>query len=369
MQKSVISVLFSLLILFEVSAYADPIRVTFINPGRSDEVFWVMVSNFMQASANDLGIELEVMYAERNHLKMPRFTKEIAARKTKPDYLVVVNEKLVAGNMLETADEAQIPTFLMLNGLSEEQQDKFGTPRDKLKNWIGTLIPDNASAGYLIAKHTIESAKKQLASKSKGDLGLVAIAGDPATPASVQRVQGLQEALNEIQGVDFKQVIYGHWQQDRTAKATEKLFSRYPDLDILWAANDPMALGALEASVNAGKTPGKDIFISGLNWSNEALKEVKEGRMVTTVGGHFMVGGWVMVLLHDHFHGKDFSDEGLQLRIKVFGAITANNVNDYLNLFGDQDWDKIDFTRFAKSQNKAVGKYDFSLDRILEQFN
>ena len=61
-----------------------------------------------------------------------------------------------------------------------------------------------------------------------------------------------------------------------------------------------MALGAMEGVVAAGKSPGKDVFIGGLNWDPPALDKVKDGALVTTVGGHFMIGGWALVLLYDY---------------------------------------------------------------------
>ncbi|MFM8769829.1 MAG: sugar ABC transporter substrate-binding protein, partial [Rubrivivax sp.] len=52
-----------LLVLSCASAWAQ--RVAFINPGKSDEAFWVSATRAMQAAARDLGVQLEVRYAER----------------------------------------------------------------------------------------------------------------------------------------------------------------------------------------------------------------------------------------------------------------------------------------------------------------
>ena len=55
-------------LLLGVATGAAAQRVTFINPGKSSEGYWVTVSQVMQQSARSLGMELEILYAERNRL-------------------------------------------------------------------------------------------------------------------------------------------------------------------------------------------------------------------------------------------------------------------------------------------------------------
>ncbi len=137
----------------------------------------------------------------------------------------------------------------------------------------------------------------------------------------------------------------------------------------IWAANDPIALGVMEAMVDLDKKPGHGVFVGGLNWDVPALKKVREGALTTTMGGHFMTGGWVMVLLHDYHHGKDFAQKGANLKMKIFNEINSSNVDEYLQNFGDQKWDKIDFTRFSKVLNPEVKKYQFFLKALLKQMD
>jgi len=48
-----------------LAAGAQAASVVFLNPGHSNENFWVSYSRFMQAAAQDLGMELRVQYSER----------------------------------------------------------------------------------------------------------------------------------------------------------------------------------------------------------------------------------------------------------------------------------------------------------------
>ncbi|MDM8536907.1 ABC transporter substrate-binding protein [Desulfobacterales bacterium HSG17] len=363
--------LFTLFLFFcDFAGASERIRVTFLNPGVSDTKgstgsFWMMVNDFMQSAAQDLDIELEVLFAERDHINMRDIGIAVTKRTVKPDYLVIVNEMLQAGPVVEAANNAGIKTFLILNTFTGKQAKAYGPPRTKYPHWIGSLVPNNFFAGYTIGKLLVEDAIQKKLVAADGKIHMVAIAGDHVTPASVERVNGLNQALIESSNVELKQTFYAQWRKDSAVNITIGALHRYPEVSAIWCANDPIALGAMQSAVGHDRIPGRDLLVGGLNWSIPALEMVKDGTMVTSVGGHFMTGGWALVLLHDYHQGKDFASLGTQLNMKIFGAITKKNVMDYLTHFSDQNWDKIDFTRF--SLDKA-GAYEFSLEKILEQF-
>jgi len=350
-------------------AKADPMKVTFINPGISDPNdptggFWLSISAVMKEAARQFNIDLEVIYAERDHIRMQQQAREVAKRPLLPDYLIVVNEKLAADEMVKAADLAGLKVLVMSNVFTGEQAIQMGSPREKYKNWIGSLVPDNRFAGYQIAKRIIDQAKKGSAAKD-GRLRLLAINGDAATLAATQRLEGLKKAVSEHSNVELQQVFIGEWRQDKAREQTQIALTRYPQTDLIWAANDPMAMGAIEGAIEAKRRPGKDIFIGGLNWDAPALARVKDGSLVVSVGGHFMIGGCALVLVHDYHHGKDFADEGLEFQAPLFGLVDGKNIDAFLGKFGDRNWSKIDFTRLSKVNNPSTRKYNFSVKTLL----
>ncbi len=345
----------------------DQIEVTFVSCCLPEGFFWPKVETFMAAAADDLNINLEVIYAEMNHVKMTRLATDVANRPHPPDYLIVDNYKLQGGDMIQAADAAGVKVFLMANGLNEELVAEFGTPREKFSHWIGELTPDNHFAGYHLTKTLIDQALAQGGKAGDGTLHLLAVAGDHVTPAGLQREAGLAQAVAEYPDVVLQQVFPGHWQQAEAYKRVSAALDRFPETGAIWAANDEMALGAIEAAVEAGKIPGQNIFFGGVNWKKEALQKVENGTMAGSVGGHFMMGAWTLVVLYDYHHGKDFVDEGVQLRQTIFDVLTAKNVQEYLSIFGDEDWQKIDFTRFSKILNPTLTDYEFSVEAILRQ--
>src|SRR5215472_7984179 len=72
--------------------------VAFINPGKSDEIYWVTAAQGMQAAAHSLGMTFEVQYAQRERLKTLEIAREMVARPAgkRPEYIVVTDDYSVA---------------------------------------------------------------------------------------------------------------------------------------------------------------------------------------------------------------------------------------------------------------------------------
>ena len=90
----------SVLVLFSLHLpvhAADKPFVVFANPGSKDDVFFKLMTDFMQAAADDLGFELAVYYGNRNHVLIDENVETIFKRERLPDYLVGMNAPWVRG--------------------------------------------------------------------------------------------------------------------------------------------------------------------------------------------------------------------------------------------------------------------------------
>src|SRR5471030_1040077 len=96
--------------------------VVFIDPGKSDEVYWVTAARAMQAAATELGMRLEVRYAERDHLRAIQFARDIAALPAakRPDFVIMSNDNGTGPEMLRILDGAGVKTFLAFSSLPPE---------------------------------------------------------------------------------------------------------------------------------------------------------------------------------------------------------------------------------------------------------
>ncbi|MEJ2794072.1 ABC transporter substrate-binding protein [Iodobacter sp. LRB] len=354
------------LILLFSSPSSWAISVLFVNPGKESETFWVSVSQAMAAAAKNLGMELRVVYAERDHLRMPSLLQQTLDQGPKPDYLIVVNERQMAPPLLAIAERARIPVLLALNDLTTDQVKQFGTPRTHFKYWIGSLFPDNQQAGYLTGKALLTRLVQTKKPAANGQYQLLAIAGDKSTPASQDRVLGLQRALKEFPNVELKQIVYGNWGRGLAAEQMNVLRDRYPEVAAVWCANDLMAFGVI-ASLEQRKSRNKEVLVSAINYSNDAISMIKNGRLTALSAGHFMVGAWSMVLLYDYAHGQDFSgQQGAQMQLPLLGLVSASKANLFMDRFSEEGVQKINFARYSKVLNPKVKQYDFSLESLLQ---
>lgn len=334
---------------------AESIDVTFINPGGKTS-FWGMVSSTMKAAADDLDISLEIIDTERDRIQMLQTSRDIADRQEKPDYVIIVNELNQGVTMLKDMASAGIPVFFLLNTLNQEQIDSFTASGGTQDAILGSVTPDNEIAGYEMARSLIDAVRS-----TKGEdaqVSLLAILGDSATPAALDREAGLRRAIAETDGAEIVRAFPVLWSREEAEKRS-RLALRSLEVDAVWAANDDIAFGAIDAARANGKMPGDDLFFAGLNWSPAGLEGVRDGHMTMTHGGHFFGGAWAMVLLRD-IHDGTFEGGAVEFPMS---AVDRQNVDLFLERLGGQDWEKIDFKRFLRSEQD--GAYNFSADAIL----
>jgi len=341
--------------------------VAFINPGKSDEIYWATATQGMQAVAKSLGMTFEVQYAQREHLKTLEIAREMVARPAdkRPEYIVITNDYAVGAELLRIIDGAGVKSFLAYSSIPLDQRGDVGAPRTKYKGWLGSLEPQAEDAGYLTARALIERGKKEKAFAPDGKLHMLAIAGDRSTPSSINRNQGMRRAVDEDRMVVLEQEVYAAWTREKAAEQAEWLYQRYPDAKLIWAGNDLMAFGAMTAWEKRGGKPGVDAWFSGVNTSTEALEAIKSGRLTSLAGGHFITGAWALVLIHDYHHGRDFADEGLELRRPMFAAFTPRLADRYIERFSN-GFDGVDFSRYSKVRNPQLRRYDFGFLQLLE---
>lgn len=348
-------------------AVARAQSVAFINPGKSDEIYWVTATQAMQAAAESLGMTFEVQYAEREHLKTLAIAREMVARPAgkRPEYIVITNDYAVAGELLKIIDGAGIRTFLAYSSIPAEQRADIGAPRTKYKGWLGSLEPRAEDAGYLTARALIERGKKGKAFAPDGKLHLLAIAGDRSTPSSIHRNEGMRRAVAENPAVVLEQEVYAAWTREKAAEQSEVLFQRYPHVKLVWAGNDLMAFGAMQSWEKRGGKPGSDAWFSGINTSTEALNAVKSGRLTSLAGGHFITGAWALVMIYDYHHGRDFADEGLELERSMFAEFNPQLADRYIERYSG-GFRGVDFRRYSKVKNPQLKRYNFGFGQLLE---
>lgn len=348
------------LIAVAMSGYvqAGETRVTFINPGGTQS-FWGDVSQTMTAAAADLNIDLEILNADRRPYYMEELLKVRLEQGDLPEYVILVNELQEGARLIKMLEGHPIKVIFLLNGLTRTQLETLDETAKK--PIIGSIIPNNEQAGYEMAVSLVSHSRALMPDKER--LRLLALTGDDSTPAALDRQSGMERAIAEYGDVDLIAAVPVNWSGETAYDRTRAFLGR-TQIDMIWGANDDIALGASRAAVERGLEPGKNIALAGLNWSKPAMDAVRRGYLTMTHGGHFFAGAWVMVMLYDHHHNAADTTATNDVVFEM-SAITPANVDLFLERLGDKDWDKIAFSRFSRV-NTGLPLYDFSAEAILE---
>jgi ABC-type sugar transport system substrate-binding protein len=190
---------------------------------------------------------------------------------------------------------------------------------------------------------------------------VIGITGDPITPVSKARAQGAAAALSREPEDRIAQLVYGDWSFADGRDKTRVLLSRYPDANIVWAANDSMTLGAL-AAVREQRSP---VVVGGLGALPEAVTKVMRGDLAAIVAGDQFIGACAMVALYDYHHGVDFAQpDGPRLKLDYLTVLHGEKASRYDRIAFDQN-STPDFTGFSRYRRHAP-RYDFNLQALLD---
>ena len=114
------------------------------------------------------------------------------------------------------------------------------------------------------------------------DGGEVAIIEGKAGNASGEyRKQGATEAFKANSKIKLVASQPADWDRSKALDLAANLIQKYPNLKAIYAANDTMALGALQAVVNANKQ--NQIIVVGTDGAPEALDSIKQKGLSATV--------------------------------------------------------------------------------------
>lgn len=328
--------------------------MVFLNPGYTNERFWSDYSRYMQDAAGDLGVELEVLYGERDPERMLRNAQQVFAGKH-PDYLIFTNELFLGPALLRLFQNSDARLFALHSTLTEEQQALIGGSREYHRNWIGSLVPNDEEAGYLMARELIALTRGKPAE-------LLAFSGVNRTPSSTLRQAGLQRALSEAPHIKLMQAVHGEWQEQRAYEQAIGLLPRYPAVSLIWSANDEMAFGVLRAANELGRT----LHYTALNNSERVLKARIDGRIDILASGHFLLGACALVMLSDHARGLDFAERGGKDQVaSLLRTVDRVQSKQLLERLAQPDIG-MDFRQFSVLSQPQRQRYQCSIASLLE---
>ena len=144
------------------------------------------------------------------------------------------------------------------------------TDRIASGNLVAFVGADDYNIGLATARHLM---------KALGGKGNVLILeGVKGSLTNTDRVRGFMDAIKENPGVKLLASQPANYQRLNALQVMENLIQSFPQIDAVLAANDPMAVGALEALEGANRKA----LVIGINGSKEAVEFIKSGKLLAS---------------------------------------------------------------------------------------
>ncbi len=167
------------------------------------------------------------------------------------------------------AQAAGIPTFLVDRSV-DPNVAKAG------ENYIAFLGSDFVDQGRRVAEWTIENFK--------GETGIIVeLEGTTGSSPANDRKKGFDEAIAKDDRFEIVASQTGDFARDKGRQVMETLLQAHPDVNVVYAHNDEMAIGAIQALEAAGRKPGEDVTIVSIDGTRDALQAIIDGKMGVTV--------------------------------------------------------------------------------------
>lgn len=177
---------------------------------------------------------------------------------------------------------------------------------------------DNYDAGKLQGEFMKEKLPK--------DAKIVYLQGTPGLTHSKERLAGFTDtALKARPDVTVLASLSADYDRAQGMKVTEDWIQSFPHFDAIIAANDQMALGALEALKTADRLQG--VLISGVDGTVDALKAIKAGEMAQSI---FQNAKGQAEAAFEVIEGLKAGQPAPKEKIVAFESITQDNVDNYL---------------------------------------
>jgi len=255
--------------------------------------FFVDLKTGAEEKAAALGYELVVLDSENDPAKELSNVEDLV---TQGVDLILINpaDSDAVGNAVKEANNNDIPVITLDRGASEGEV-------------VTHIASDNVAGGVLAGEYIIE----QLSGKGK----VVELEGIAGTSAARDRGKGFNSA---IEGTDIEVVAKQTANFDRTEglNVMENILQGQDAIDAVFAHNDEMALGAMEAI----KSAGRDILVVGFDATGDALESIDAGEMAATVAQQPKLIGSLGVESADKVLSGESVDAFIPVNLKLISS-------------------------------------------------
>lgn len=255
--------------------------------------FFKEIADSITAEGARNGFKVAVVSGDFDVAKQQNQVKDFIVRKVSAIILCPCDSKAI-GPAIKEANAAGIPVFTADIACLDKQAEV-----------VSHVATDNYLGGKLAAEAIVEAT---------GGNGKMAILDYPEIESVIMRTKGFEDKLAEMKktnpeitlAVVAKLTAGGD--KAKGLKVTQDLLQAYPDLNAIFAINDPSALGAVAALDSAGKT-GK-IIVVGFDGQPEGRKAIRDGKIYADpIQFPDKIGLETMKAVMKYMKGEDVSRE------------------------------------------------------------
>ncbi|MBQ8963823.1 MAG: ABC transporter substrate-binding protein [Clostridia bacterium] len=212
----------------------------------------------MQAVADELGVELIPTDAGGDLAKQMSDIQDLVAQGV--DYLVVApQEEDGLQAALQDAMEKGIPVILVDRGINGEAGVQYTTE----------IMSDFIWEAEQLANLIVED--------SGNEGNIVILEGTQGATSTIDRQKGFVDVIEKSNMKIVADQVANYLLEEGQNVMANILQAQGDDIDYVFAHNDDMALGAIQAIKDAGKVPGVDIKVTGIDGPKAAMQAIIDG--------------------------------------------------------------------------------------------
>lgn len=248
----------------EAGGAADTLVVGF-SQMESDNPWRIAETQSIRDEAGKRGVQLVVTEAQGQTAKQVSDVEDLIARRVNV-ILLAPREFEGLTPALQAAKQARIPVILV-------DRAAAGTPGE---DYVTLLASNFVEQG--------QRAAEWLAQATGGQASIVELSGTPGSSVAADRAKGFRDGIAKYPGMRILASQTGNFSRAQGERVMQNLAqSLGPRVTAVYAHNDEMALGAIQALKAAGRRPGQDVTIVSVDGQRAALEAIQAGELGATV--------------------------------------------------------------------------------------
>ncbi len=226
--------------------------------------FFIDMQKGAEEAAERLSVNLIVQAAERevDVEKQMQIIENLIQRKVDVICVSPSGSKEIVPAIVK-ANKANIPVLIVDTRVDAETLQEAGA---RIAAFIGS---DNVEGGRIAGEYIVK--------KLEGQGKVAVLEGIPGHETGDARLKGFHQAVDHESGIEIVVSQTANWERDQGFNVFQNILQSNPEVQALFACNDMMALGAIEAIAAARKSG--EIIVVGFDAVEDARESIQKGEM------------------------------------------------------------------------------------------